>query len=88
MDRGDVKLTQNFVKSKNIPYPVVMASEEVVRNYRVTGIPASILIDKEGEIRERILGFNIVLSQHMIATIETLLSEEKTIQHTDSKAKK
>jgi len=54
----------------------VIAPEEVVRNYRVTSIPTTFFIDKEGKIRERITGFNSTISQQMTAKITDLTSEK------------
>jgi thioredoxin-related protein len=59
-----------------IPYPIVIAPEEVVRNYKVTAIPTTFLIDKEGKIRERIMGFNSAIAQEMTAKLKDLTSEK------------
>ncbi len=76
LDKGDAKDVHRFIKSMDIPYPVVAAPEEVVRNYRVTGIPATFLIDKEGKIRERIAGFNGTIAQQLTAKVADLTSEK------------
>jgi thiol-disulfide isomerase/thioredoxin len=76
LDKGDGKDVHRFIKSMDIPYPVVAAPEEVVRNYRVTGIPATFLIDKEGRIRERIAGFSSTIAQQLTAKVADLISEK------------
>ena len=76
LDKGDTDVVRNFAKSLDIPYPIVIAPEEVVRNYRVTSIPTTFFIDKEGKIRERITGFNSTISQQMTAKITDLTSEK------------
>jgi thiol-disulfide isomerase/thioredoxin len=76
LDKGDADVVRNFAKSMDIPYPIVIAPEEVVRNYRVTSIPTTFFIDKEGKIRERITGFNSIISQQMTAKITDLTSEK------------
>jgi cytochrome c biogenesis protein CcmG/thiol:disulfide interchange protein DsbE len=76
LDKGDVEIVRNFARSMDIPYPIVIASEEVVRNYRVTAIPTTLFIDKEGKIRERITGFNSAISQQMTAKVSDLTSEK------------
>src|SRR5512143_444618 len=50
VEKGDPETVRRFVTSMDIPYPVVSAPQEVVNSYRVTGIPATFLIDKEGKI--------------------------------------
>ncbi len=76
MDKGDVESVRRFITSMDIPYPVVGAPEEVVRNYRVTGIPVTVLIDKEGRIRERFVGFNSPIAQQLTARVADLTSEK------------
>jgi thioredoxin-related protein len=76
LDKGDPAIVRNFAKSMDIPYPVVIASEEIVRNYSVTAIPTTFLIDKEGKIRERIPGFSTAIIQQMTAKIADLTSEK------------
>ncbi len=76
VDKGDVETVRKFVKSMDIPYPIVVASDDVARSYRVNGIPTTILIDKEGNIRERIAGFNSTISQGLTTRVAELTSEK------------
>jgi cytochrome c biogenesis protein CcmG/thiol:disulfide interchange protein DsbE len=76
VDRGDTEVVRRYVKSMDIPYPIVTTPEEVLRAYRVTGIPVTFLIDKEGKIRERITGFNPAIAQQLNAKVENLTSEK------------
>jgi thioredoxin-related protein len=76
LDKGDGEVVRNFAKSMDIPYPVVIATEEVVRNYRVTSIPTTFILDKEGKIRQRIIGFNSTISQQMNSQVTDLTSEK------------
>ncbi len=76
VDKGDMETVRRFVKSMDIPYPIVSAPEDVVRSYRVTGIPATILIDKEGIIRERVAGFSNTIAQELTTKVAELISEK------------
>jgi thiol-disulfide isomerase/thioredoxin len=76
VDKSDGDTVRRFVRSMDIPYPVVTASEDVVRSYRVTGIPVTILIDKEGKIREKVLGFNGTIARQLDTKVATLTSEK------------
>jgi thiol-disulfide isomerase/thioredoxin len=78
MDVGerDVETVRSFVKSMDIPYPIVVAPDDVVRSYRVSGIPATILIDKDGKIRERIAGFSGPIAQELTKKVAELTSEK------------
>lgn len=74
VDRGDGEAVRRFVISMEIPYPVVAVPEDVVRSYRVTGIPATFLIDREGKIRERMAGFNSTIAKRLDAKVAELTS--------------
>lgn len=52
-------LIKDYVKRNAVSYPVAIANERVVLNdYRVTGIPTLVLIDKEGVIRDIMVGIS------------------------------
>jgi thiol-disulfide isomerase/thioredoxin len=76
VDRGDIEVVRRYIKSMDIPYSVITTPEEVLRAYRVTGIPVTFLIDKEGKIRERITGFNPTIAKELTAKVEALTSEK------------
>ena len=77
MDRGDVETVRRFVRSMDIPYPITLTPEEVSRNYSVSALPTTILIDKEGKIRQKFLGFTSEISRQITSTIVEL-TQEKT----------
>jgi len=76
LDKGDAAVVRNFAKSMDIPYPIVIATEEMARDYRVTSIPTTFFIDKEGKIREKIIGFNSAMAQQMNSKIADLTAEK------------
>lgn len=76
MDKGDTEKVKNFVKSMDIPYPIAIASPEVIQKYRVTILPTTIFIDKEGKIHEKIVGFNPKIAERMRTLMEELSSEK------------
>jgi cytochrome c biogenesis protein CcmG/thiol:disulfide interchange protein DsbE len=76
VDKGDREAVHRFVMSMDIPYPVVTAPEDVVRSYRVTGIPATFLIDKEGKIREKLVGFSGAIARQLNTRVADLTSEK------------
>jgi cytochrome c biogenesis protein CcmG/thiol:disulfide interchange protein DsbE len=75
LDRGDIGNVRRFVKSMDIPYPVAITPEVVERDYGVTGLPTTILLDKQGRIRDKIRGFNSKIGQEMAARVVELISE-------------
>ncbi|MDI7260667.1 MAG: TlpA disulfide reductase family protein [Thermodesulfobacteriota bacterium] len=67
---------RHFVRSMDIPYPIILAPEDVSKNYGITGLPTTILIDKEGRIRDKIVGFNSSIAQQIAARVAELTSEK------------
>jgi len=47
-----------FAKNYKINYPVVMGNEKIVEDYGgIRGLPTTFIIDKEGNIREKFIGY-------------------------------
>lgn len=59
-----------------ITYPILIGTPEVITKYGVNPIPASFLIDRRGNIRVKIIGFNEAILERMILEIEILLKEK------------
>jgi len=76
MDKGDPKTVEQFVRSLDIPYPIAIAPDEIASAYGVNGLPTTILIDKEGKIREKIVGFNTTIAKKIEARVAELTSEK------------
>ena len=76
IDKGDGETVRRFVMSMDIPYPVVITPEDVVRSYRVTGIPATFLIDRQGKIREKMVGFSGAIARQLDTKVADLTSEK------------
>jgi thiol-disulfide isomerase/thioredoxin len=72
---GEVEMVRRFIHSMEVPYPIIMTPEEVTRNYKVTGLPTTVLIDKKGKVREKIVGFNSAIGQQIAARVAELTSE-------------
>jgi thiol-disulfide isomerase/thioredoxin len=75
VDKGDAEVVRRYSKTMAIPYPILIASEAVTRNYGVTALPTTFLIDKEGKIQERVIGFNSKIAKELAAKVKKLTSE-------------
>jgi peroxiredoxin len=53
----DLKRLKNFMKEKNIEYPVLVKARKVSAMYAVRGIPTTYLIDKDGSIVDKSVGY-------------------------------
>ena len=47
-----------FIKDKGFKFPVLFGSTELASKYQVQGIPTLFVIDKEGKIAYRHVGYN------------------------------
>jgi len=59
MDWGPERVLPGFIKENNINYRILLGSEEVYSLYGgVNVIPTTFLLDKEGNIRKKYLGYS------------------------------
>ena len=66
-----------FVKRFNLNYTVALDPEnETMSNYGVYGIPTLFLVDRQGRIRERWIGYNFELETTLEVKIQELLKEK------------
>jgi len=50
-------VSQSFIRNMGMTYPVVMANKRVLNNYgKITGIPTSFLIGRDGKIIKKVVG--------------------------------
>jgi len=57
MDDSGWDAVQSFVKENGIKYTVLKGNDDVAEKYQVRSIPMMLVIDKEGKIVKRYLGF-------------------------------
>ena len=57
MDDGGWDTVQSFVKEYGIKYTVLKGNDDVAVKYQVRSIPMLLVLDKEGKISKRYLGF-------------------------------
>lgn len=73
---GDAEMVRRFVQSLDIPYPIIMTPDEITKKYKVTGLPTTVLIDRKGNIREKIVGFNLAIGEKISSKISELTNEK------------
>ena len=57
LDQGGWDDVKSFIAEYGITYPVLKGTEEVASQYKVRTIPMLVIVDKEGKIYKRYLGF-------------------------------
>jgi cytochrome c biogenesis protein CcmG, thiol:disulfide interchange protein DsbE len=57
-DRHAESAIRAFVADHEITYPIALATQQVVRDYGgISSLPESFLLDREGRIRHRVIGY-------------------------------
>lgn len=58
VDRGGIEVVEPFIQKENVTYPILMAEERVIRDYGgINSIPTTFVIDRKGNIHEKIVGY-------------------------------
>jgi peroxiredoxin len=76
LDTGSQERVRRFAVSMGIRYPIIMANDEVLKNYGIAPIPTTFLIDRKGYISNKWVGFSQSLMAKISAETERLLSQE------------
>jgi len=50
MDDEGTKIVKPFLAQKNIEYPVVIGNDDLAKQYNLTSMPMTLLIDRNGKI--------------------------------------
>jgi cytochrome c biogenesis protein CcmG/thiol:disulfide interchange protein DsbE len=73
-DQGDADKVSAFVKDKGLTFRHLMDDGEVGQRYGVTGIPCTVLIDKDGVVQDVTVGFDPAGEEKLSGNIEKLLA--------------
>jgi peroxiredoxin len=74
-DRVGPELVLKFVEKYKINYPVIMSTEKIRKDYQPGPyIPTTIIVDQEGKIRHRHIGY---MNQEILKSYFLKLTEEK-----------
>ncbi|GAB4176893.1 MAG: hypothetical protein Kow00108_12310 [Calditrichia bacterium] len=74
--KKEAEMIKGFVKNMNMDYPIVIASNNTnLENYFVRGIPTFYLIDKQGVVRDFMVGFSPSHGALLKEKVEKLLAE-------------
>lgn len=76
VDEGGERTVKDYAENNAIPYQIVMASGKISSDYGVRALPVLYVIDKNGLIREQIMGFSDQAGK-VIESLTKKLLEEK-----------
>ena len=71
----DVNTLREFRDAQQIPYPILSATNEVVKAYEVTAIPKMFFFDKTGAVRKTQTGYSPELEAQFDRLVDSLLQE-------------
>ena len=72
---GDAEAIRQHVERLKIEYPVLVGTTEVLAAYRVYAFPTDFIIDRNGSIRDQILGAPPGKKARLTKTLDRLLAE-------------
>jgi thiol-disulfide isomerase/thioredoxin len=76
VDEGGERLVKEYAERHSIPYPIVMASDKIISDYAVRALPVLYIVDKNGLIREQLMGFSDQAGKILENQIKKLVSEK------------
>jgi len=75
-DRGRTKKVRKFIAKRGFTFPVALdRKSKIGRAYRVSGLPASALIDRHGNVVGNLVGFRDWAGEDAHALVQALLKQ-------------
>lgn len=75
LDRGGADALAPFAEANNVTYTILVGTEAVGRDYRVSNIPMTLMIGRDGRVASRHVGFDPSMQDEMRARVIELLSQ-------------
>nr|WP_307726385.1 TlpA disulfide reductase family protein [Trichlorobacter sp.] len=76
VDEGGERTVKEYAERNAIPYQIVMASGKISSDYGVRALPVLYVIDKNGLVREQVMGFSDQAGKVIENLIKKLLNEK------------
>jgi thiol-disulfide isomerase/thioredoxin len=76
LDRGGADVLSSFVDANSVTYTILVGNEAVSRDYRVSSIPTTFMIGRDGRVASREVGFAPSMQDQMRARVTELLSQQ------------
>lgn len=75
-DEGGERTVKKYVEGKSIPYMIVMANSKIISDYGVRALPVVYIIDRQGVVREQVIGFSDQAGKVIENLVKKLLAEK------------
>ena len=78
LDQGGASVIAPFVEENGVTYPILVGDQTISQSYKVSGIPMTLIIDRDGIVASKDVGFAPSMEAEMRARVEELLSRPAT----------
>ncbi|MFH1689926.1 MAG: TlpA disulfide reductase family protein [Candidatus Eisenbacteria bacterium] len=78
LDQGGASVIAPFVEANSVTYTILVGDQAISQQYKVSGIPMTLMIDRDGRVASKDVGFAPTMEAEMRARVEELLSRQAT----------
>jgi len=71
---ADIKFIRQFLGKDTFSFPILIGSKKVARKYKVKSVPVTLVVDRQGRILFRHVGFKPEMEEVYVKEIEALLA--------------
>ena len=69
-----------YIESKGYNFPILFGDKQIAKNYGVRGIPTLFVIDPEGKIAYRHVGYNMSMDEVLTWQVDQILKSQEARQ--------
>jgi thiol-disulfide isomerase/thioredoxin len=73
LDRGGAGVLRPFVESNGVTYPILVGNPSIQQEYKVSGIPTTFILNREGRIVTKHVGYHPSMAEGLRAEIEGIV---------------
>jgi thiol-disulfide isomerase/thioredoxin len=78
LDDGGASVMAPFVEANDVTYTILIGNRTIGRDYKVSSIPMTLTIDRDGRVAAKDVGFTSSIARAMRARVEELLARPAT----------
>ncbi len=78
LDQGGASVIAPFVEANNVTYTILVGDQTISRDFKVSGIPMTLTIDRDGRVAAKDVGFAPSMEAEMRARVVELLARPAT----------
>ena len=78
LDQGGASVIAPFVEANDVTYTILVGNQTMSRDYKVSSIPMTLTIDRDGRVAAKDVGFTPSIAKEMRARVEELLARPAT----------